>query len=104
MLKKCVSAHLFVLGLSVAAPAFADVIIFDPDGGGALAPREIASLDWLSGAVSITGHPGVPLVGDTFQTYFQGNLGTSVGTNGLPNYTNNSGAPGTLDSFTLVVG
>src|SRR5262249_16957365 len=103
MFKKCLSAGLFVLGLSWASPAFADLISFNPDGGGALPAIQIGSLDCLPGNAIATATAGTPL-NTPFQLFYQANLGTSLDANGNPNYTNNTGAPGTLDSFTLVVG
>jgi len=104
MFKKCLSAGLLVMGLSWTTSAFAaDVISFNPDGTGAIAPINIASLDWLPGDAIVTATATTPLL-TPFQVFYQANLNSSIGTNGLGNYTNNTGAVGTADSFTLVVG
>jgi hypothetical protein len=103
MLKKCLSATLLVLGLSWASPAFADIISFNPDGGGALAPVQIATLDWAPGDAIVNATATTGLL-SPFQAYFQANLAVALDGSSNIVYTNNTGAGGTLDSFTLVVG
>jgi PEP-CTERM motif len=106
MFKKSLLAASLTLGLGLAwaTPAAAETIQFNPDGAGALPFIDIKSLDWLPGDAVAVGVSATSPVGTTFQLFYQANLGTSIGTNNLSNYTNNTGAAGTLDSFTVVVG
>jgi len=104
MFKKCLSAGLLVMGLSWATSAFAaDVISFNPDGPGVIAPINIATLDWLPGGAIVNATSTTGL-NQPFQAYFQANLGTALDAGSNIVYTNNTGAAGTQDSFTLVVG
>lgn len=97
-------AALVMLIVGWAAPASADTIIFDPDGGGALAPREIDSLDWTPGNAIGIGVRATDPAGTTFQLFYQANLGSALNSDGEIVYVNNTGAAGTEDSFTLVLG
>lgn len=67
--------------LAFAAPAYAALFSFDPDGaGGANAPSSVLGLDWLPGnAVAIGGAPLTPAsVGTTFTVLYQAKLGSTA--------------------------
>ena len=77
-LRKSFLAALVMLTIGWAAPASADTIVFDPDGGGALAPREIDSLDWTPGNAIGVGVTAADPAGTTFQLFYQANLGSAL--------------------------
>lgn len=102
--KKVCFAGVAALMIGWGTPASADIISFDPDGGGAQAAVDIASLDWLPGNAIAVGVNANSPVGTTFQLYYQSNLGVSLDENGDIATVNNTGAAGTNDSLTLVLG
>lgn len=65
--------------LAVSASAHADLISFDPTGGGAINPIT-ATFDWVPGsalAANVNTATGI-LAGTNFTTYYQANLGTTL--------------------------
>lgn len=102
-LKKSCLAGLVMLMIGWGAPASADIISFDPDGGGAQVAVDIASLDWTPGNAIAVGVNATDPIGTTFQLYYQANLGVSLDEDGNIATVNNSGAAGADDSLTLVL-
>jgi len=104
MLKKSVLAAILAAAIaSVAVPAAADTINFDPDGtGGALPFVPIDNLDWNTGnAIGVGVTTGTP--GASFQLYYQANLGSAQTSGGATQF-NNGGTAADPSFFTLVVG
>lgn len=103
-LNKFLLAALMMLTIGWVAPVSADTISFDPDGGGALAARDIDSLDWAPGNAVGVGVTAASPQDTTFQLFYQANLAVALDSNGQVAYVNNTGAAGTQDAFTLVLG
>jgi hypothetical protein len=69
-----------MLTLAWAAPARADVILFDPDGGGgAYAPRLISGFDWNTGNSLAIGANAASQPGHQFTVLYQANLSRANG-------------------------
>jgi len=104
MFKKLGVVMVFALGLGLAAPAMAaDPVLFDLDGSGALAPVTISGLDWNVGNAVAVGVTALDPAGTTFQLYYQANLSLANVVGGAI-LANNTGAAGSADSLTLVIG
>lgn len=104
-LKKSCLAGIVMLMIGWGVPASADTISFDGDGTGALPAVNIGSLDWAPGNAIAVGVTANSPVNTTFQLFYQANLIAAIDPTGnFSVYNNNSGAAGTNDSFTLVLG
>jgi hypothetical protein len=101
---KFLLAAMVMLTIGWTAPASADTILFDGDGGGAIPFQQIDNLDWAPGNAVGIDVVASDLPGTTFQLFYQANLQAATDSNGNIIYVNNSGAAGTGDSFTLVLG
>jgi hypothetical protein len=88
------------VGLALSAGAQADLISFDPDGNGVAPLTGVALFDWAPGSALAAGAVPLTAVGQTFDLYYQANLGTIQDASTQSLFTNGGG--GTY--FTAVAG
>lgn len=88
------------VGLALSTGAQADLISFDPDGNGIAPLTGVALFDWAPGSALAAGAVPLTSVGQTFNLYYQANLGTIQDASTLSLFTNGGGG----NFFTAVAG